>query len=558
MRNGWLLKCLVVMALLGVVFPQIGQASPTQQDGRLIIGYVVGHDESGYIASTVAGYSRLSGMFNTIGALVREIRLDQAISEDIDLVVIGGPKQPTLTSGEVGRLWSYVEAGGDLLILNDPPPTQGLPANHALNDLLWEDYGIRWRDDLIVEEWFTADAIQMSFQGGSPFQPDRMIGLHAAAIPGHPITFVLGQYNLPVYYWGSRSLELQAPALRGEPVALLKTRGLAYGETRGSQADLEFNIGQDTPPGEVVLGAAVEDFNTGARIVVLGDSEIFKNGYGLELTNNQFSSPLFSGDDIFARAVIRWLMRLPMDELVLSFGNVWMPVDGNLSGWETLDPLFVNEGANPPSIDSIRMTRSERRIYVAIEITNIPYPIKGIVIRAVDSFGDTYGLDLKIDGRLTATITNPQGSQALYGVQIVMGEIVELSLPLQTLPVGLQYNITDFCVEGTRLHCVEFNAPSLPSLGLEPEGRNLLAGFATARVVSTNGLYLRDAVSGGRVLDILSYGEFVNVVGRDNTGNYVQAWVDGMMGWVEGRFLQYPYDDDTYVERSISSSVGSP
>ena len=277
---------IVLAAMFGWMIP-VSSADSNAQEEAVNIAFVSGHGEAEFTLDNVFGLSRFASHLANFRSSIFSITLDQPVSNLIDLVILAGPRQPELTDAEVGRLWVYVENGGNLLVLNDPFPSRGLPARSALNNLLWEDYGIRWRDDLVVEEWFIPQAAQTVMRGDNPPHPRYLSGLAAEAVEGHELTDALVKYGTEVFYWHARSLEVQSPALKGTPVTLLQSIGEVFGETNfDSVAPLELNIGEDVQ-GQLIIAAAVEDHNTASRIVVINDSEMFKNGFGLEVVNNQ-------------------------------------------------------------------------------------------------------------------------------------------------------------------------------------------------------------------------------------------------------------------------------
>jgi hypothetical protein len=72
------------------------------------------------------------------------------------------------------------------------------------------------------------------------------------------------------------------------------------------------NIGDD-PQGRLVLGTVATHNVTGSRVAIIGDSEIFQSGFGLDEMFRPRRIQTFPGDYIFVQRLLAWLMELPED-----------------------------------------------------------------------------------------------------------------------------------------------------------------------------------------------------------------------------------------------------
>lgn len=170
-------------------------------------------------------------------------------------VVIAGPRVP-LTEAEVARLDAYLKKGGSLVVMLEPPALIGLAGQpDPLAEWLGSAWSIRLRDDLVIDPSNspTSEAV-------------------AAEYYQHPITERLDQ--IVTVFPTARSLEvLESDTLT--VTTLIRTGSSAWSETDFSQQtgdapryDQDADLG-----GPLVLAAAAEDKATGARVVVIGDSD---------------------------------------------------------------------------------------------------------------------------------------------------------------------------------------------------------------------------------------------------------------------------------------------
>lgn len=517
-----LLFFLLLLALVPVSHAQ-------EDDGRIIVGFVEGHGAGGYRLNDTSGFSRLTVMINDVGGIVREVTLGEPISEEVDLLILHGPKT-ALTEGENARIWIHLQRGGDLLVLNDSPPNQGLPGRSGLNELLWEDYGIRWRDDIIAGMWWSEDTLATVSSRSFRNQPQRKAALTAEPLPDNPVTGALLQYNLPVYYWHGRSLQLRQPAFRGDPVPILQTIGTPYGETTPRGVP-ELNLGPDTL-GVMTLGAYVQDRETGARIVVIGDSDMFKNGYGLEYVNGNEVLPLFPGNDLLARQLVSWLLTGETRELTIDNRYVQSPIDGFEAGWERLNTV-VDDTA-PDDLDRLVMARSDRRLYALLEAPALEEASSFLMTYTSDDseFSVVYELG-------SGTVEVVEGTQrtSIETSRYAVGEIFEASLPLQVLP--RQFTITEVCLVTDEAYCADTNITSIVSSGMEMRGKHVIAGLPLVRVMNTTGDVLRaiPQADAPNVVEV-NFGEFLSVLETSEDGTWLHVSVDGQIGWIPASDVQ--------------------
>lgn len=143
-----------------------------------LIGFVTGHGERGsgdYSDKGYAAFAKDPGFRNALinqGYQVRELTLGQPVAGDVDAIVISDMKSP-LTPEEYENYRSYVERGGNLIIL-------GEPRRQAFMNPVAEELGLRFSDGILVapSKQYLADIIAANVMEGaleaSPYFEDMI------------------------------------------------------------------------------------------------------------------------------------------------------------------------------------------------------------------------------------------------------------------------------------------------------------------------------------------------------------------------------------------------
>ena len=153
--------------------------------------FLEGHGEKEHAGADRDGYSTVSGALGLDNFEVESLVLAQqsAVPEDATVLVIAGP-QTDLLPGEVEALRVYLDRGGKLLVLIDPPSDSEATEPEGLLGLLRE-WGIEPGIDVVV------DASGM----GQLLGADASVPV-VANYPFHPIT---DRFNLlTAYPWPGR------------------------------------------------------------------------------------------------------------------------------------------------------------------------------------------------------------------------------------------------------------------------------------------------------------------------------------------------------------------
>lgn len=188
-----------------------------------------------------------------------------AIPDDAALIVIAGAKKP-LAEQEVQLLDSYLEQGGALVAMSEPPAlTDSGEAEDLLATMLADKWGIALDDNLVLDPTVNPPYLAV-----------------AAQYANHEITEKVG--TLVSIFPQARSLTVtEAPAGKTVQELILSTDN-AWGETSLStelNKSAQFDAGSDKA-GPLVLAAVAQ--SDSSRVVVFGDADFASdaayNSYG--------------------------------------------------------------------------------------------------------------------------------------------------------------------------------------------------------------------------------------------------------------------------------------
>lgn len=189
---------------------------------------------------------------NTLNLLI-----NNSIPEDAEVIVIAGPQKP-ISQAEVDLLKAFVDAGGSLVVMQDPTLlTDFGDARDPLAEYLEEDWGITLNNDVILD-----------FNSQNPF-----VAI-SAGYNTHPITQNLSQ-NYAIYMPNSRSLSI-TPLDSQDIVTtpLIITSENSYSEVslvEESETGYQYTEGTDAP-GPLTMAVAGENLTNKGRILVTGNS----------------------------------------------------------------------------------------------------------------------------------------------------------------------------------------------------------------------------------------------------------------------------------------------
>ncbi|GAB4416661.1 MAG: hypothetical protein Kow00106_12330 [Anaerolineae bacterium] len=522
---------------------RVGQA---QQDTRPLVVVVEGRRPLDTAAMTnigPAGISQLADRFRQLGARVQFVRLDAPLPPEARLVVIVRPLR-SLRLLETVYLWQHLARGGNLLLALDPEEFFLAGRNvrprynrSGLGALIAQDYGLTVGDTFLAAPWYSGGSIQAL---------ETTYGLAFAELNGEPLTAPLAHYGVPVWVWGARSLTVDPLGPGSVAVPLLAVRGV-YGETDSGvfrtqsvpvpAAPLQYDAGSDLPAGQFTVAARAVRLPSGARIAILGDSELLQNGYGQVRDGVTARYP---GNFIFAGRLAAWLLGLPEEEWPsLPAGWTWIALDGDPADWEgrTLTPGTDEQEDMSDATDLAQVAAfaDDRYLYLLARTYGTPAaPVWLEVTRA-----DGGVVRVAADGAL---LTAPDGTQtAVPDAALAVGAVLEARIPLRV--AGRERALNTVCLgvaqqdDARPLDCLS-RPLTVSAVQTRAPFDALWEGHMLVTIYSTAGVYLRQGPSTNtRIQTTLRFGATLAALGRTADSTWIQVQDARYTGWAAAYLL---------------------
>jgi hypothetical protein len=327
-------QAVVVCVLITLLTTMTSHASPSYQEGTPLQGktilFGINNGEADPFDRGDPGASRLAGLLGRAGANVQILNWALSIPPEADLVVLIDPVQD-YSGAQIARLWAYLEQGGNLLLLSDPPGADGdaLPLESGLFELLWSDYGLRMLDTVLVNPvedtpppapLETVDAEGTPLPTGTPVVDStavELIGSLTSNNPQHPSLFAVNLESLVFNF--ARPIDQESFVETASITTLLLTSARVYGENNvGDLARFgvyTFDPQEDTIQRNYLVAAASEDATTGTRIVLMGDGDLGRNRYGFATSPPGSEAFVFPNTARFLLNTIFWLLEADVSDL---------------------------------------------------------------------------------------------------------------------------------------------------------------------------------------------------------------------------------------------------
>ena len=224
--------------------------------GKRSVYFLTGHGEADVDPQAAASLSQLNATLTAKNYTVGTLNLlsDPKVPDQTLAVVIAGPLA-NLSDQEVKILKTYLDAGGGLVYLSEPPyfmKSAGQP--NPFDQYITQNWGVDFGNNIIVDP---------------DVQPPSVT--YAKTFGTHPITSKLN--NLAVFFPTAHSVNpaKNIPANISQTV-LVKTSENAWGETDLANLDKAIAFDPKTDlPGPVSVAIASTDQTSNAKIVVIGD-----------------------------------------------------------------------------------------------------------------------------------------------------------------------------------------------------------------------------------------------------------------------------------------------
>src|SRR2546427_4319781 len=231
-----------------------------------------GHGEKNIEDSDRNGYSNAKGGLEKEGYVVKTINLVQEgkVPDDTSALIMAGPTSEPFPN-EMEQIGGFLDKGGSVLILLDPPPAPSL-----------SDFMKKWSID--VGNNFVVDASGVGrLFGAAPTIP--LVTRYSR----HKIT---ENFKVMTFFPFVRSVTPVDPPINGVTVEkLLESNDRSWGETNLKSTEATFDEKTDLK-GPVPLAVAAtkpQGENKKSRLIVYGNSAFASNGaYGLQGNGNLF------------------------------------------------------------------------------------------------------------------------------------------------------------------------------------------------------------------------------------------------------------------------------
>jgi ABC-type uncharacterized transport system involved in gliding motility auxiliary subunit len=251
------------------------------------IYYVDGHGERVLDSTDRDGFQVANGVLGKDGYVVKPLALarELKVPADASVVIVAGPKTEPFAQ-ELEALDAYLNAGGSVLLMVDPPPAASL-----------KDFAQKWSLELGNNRIIDATGMGRLI-GKGPDSPlvDRY--------GGHKI---VEKFNVVTFFPVARSVQPAknpTPGVVVEP--LLQSGQNSWGETDLTSNEVKFDEKADLKGPVTIAAVVTKDAPEGkkTRMVVFGDSDFVINAnYSIAGNGNLFSN------------VVKWLAR---DESLIS------------------------------------------------------------------------------------------------------------------------------------------------------------------------------------------------------------------------------------------------
>jgi hypothetical protein len=481
------------------------------------------------------GLTKLAGIFQNLGARTENRTMEEGIPDDAAVVVIVRPWKQ-LPVSYIARLWVHMQRGNHVLLALDPiGQVKANPesAKSGFMKLATMDYGIQLLDTFVAEPWFTHTITNDQRTSFSRAYPD---------VVSHPVIDPLIDYDMLVQTWGARSMRVEPFGPGSYAIPLLDTHS-AYAEanlkvfdTKNLPAPFEINLDRDTV-GNVTIGALAESTKNGSRLVILGDSEIVQNDFGLAYIPNTVQ-PLFPGNMVLTQRLAAWLLELPIERWPSLPNNfTWIRIDGNGDDWKaTLSstPDSIDDGATlSADIQRVRAFRNLDYLYLSIETAAAPDA--GITLQLnvdtnLDRTADTV-VKVSLD-QITAVNEADEEIQIPDG-RMRIGQMAEVRLPLRV--VGTDVRVHELCLleaAGAPLDCLD-EPPYIQPINERAPYDLLLPDSPLAIVQTNNYVNLRSGPSTSTVrIATVYHRTMLLVTGRNEAGDWLKVYNASHSGWI--------------------------
>lgn len=245
------------------------------------IYFVTGHGEKAIDNRERTGYEVASGELTRDGYAVKALNLaaESKVPEDASVVVIAGPVTEPF-SAETDALDAYLNGGGSVLLMLDPPPSASMT-----------EFTKKWSVEVGTNRIIDSSGIGQLFGTGPQVPLVANYGNHK----------IVERFNLMTIFPLARSASPAAQPAAGLTVEpLIETGENSWGESDLKSSEVRFDDKVDLKGPVPVATVVSKDAEGGkkTRLIVFGDSDFAMNAYfGAQGNGNLFTN------------TVKWLAR---------------------------------------------------------------------------------------------------------------------------------------------------------------------------------------------------------------------------------------------------------
>lgn len=239
--------------------------------------FLTGHGELDPEGTDDRAYSMVKATLEDKNYKVSKLNLlaENKIPEDATVIVIAGPLQP-VSEGEVALLKSYIEAGGSLVVMEEPLPLTDFDDKaDPLGEYLSTTWGITLGKDMIVDLSSNQPFIAVANQYTDHIITNKLRGVVTIFPTARSITTDPSVTD-------ARIIEIVLTSPRSW--AETDLTALTASEGQGDAPQIQPDEGVDRI-GPVALAATVEDSSKNARLVIFGDAEFASDAFYTQFSN---------------------------------------------------------------------------------------------------------------------------------------------------------------------------------------------------------------------------------------------------------------------------------
>jgi ABC-type uncharacterized transport system involved in gliding motility auxiliary subunit len=253
--------------------------------GELTVYFNTSHGERDPLDGSQEGLSGINNGIRESGLITLPLSLSDLaqtggnIPDDASALVLVRPLTD-FSSADIAVIDRYLKRGGGLFIMADVLYNESafLRQDSPFNQYLWENYGLRALDAVVVDT-------------ASSFETPLDI-VSAAIFVNSTITQRMDQENTPARFRLARAIEVNENPPADTPNGRLVMSSpfpASFGETNlkglGETNTYQFDEGQDIQ-GPLTMTAWANNQQTGAKILLVGDSDWATNGFVLSGGNS--------------------------------------------------------------------------------------------------------------------------------------------------------------------------------------------------------------------------------------------------------------------------------